>query len=190
MRRSKAHREFRFYSIMKSLGMNVPADVSFSEKRNPLRLLNQANIEMEALDAVDLRFFFAEDKYQELRQDKAFMKKAICAVAEQLSMMNQKHYFHLNLNFRNVLISTNVPSAPKAWFIDCTAGTKNVLRIANRMHYHRMKEVAFLYKYARHVCSLSEMVFFMHQYLGCNKLTQKHREFIQSLVAYTKKKWD
>lgn len=188
LRRSKAAREWRRYQIMQALGLPCPANVEIEDTRNRLGLLVKSRISMQRLDhAIDLRYLHKREEYAHLRRDQRFRRALVREVAKWVKVMQDNHFYHLNLNFRNVLVDVESTDPPSVYFIDCTGG--GFCRLPWREPYLRLKEIAFLYKDARSWCSLREMVLFMHVLIGRNKLDAADRQLLGRIVSYAQRKW-
>lgn len=188
LRPSKSRREFNLLSHMRDIGVPCPGNLAFREERNWLGLLNSGELSMERLDqAADIRHLCLLDEYAPIIQNPAFRQGLVAEVARWVKHMHEQQFFHLNLNFRNILVNTAPAFPVQVHFIDVTSAKTNPLPI--RASYFRMKELAFLYKDARKWFTPREMVRFLHLYFGCRRLPRKTHRFTRLLVAYAQKKW-
>ncbi len=188
LRASKPAREYQRYQIMKSLGIPCPGNIAYEDQRNIFGLLVHASLTMDKLEnATDLRYFFCLDEYAKLRADRAFRLDVARELAGWVKLMHDRKFYHLNLNFRNIMLKVDPPRPAGIYFIDCTGGRFG--RFGPRRRHLRKKELAFIYKDARSWCSLKEMAVFMHVYLGTKKLSVSDRRLMRQIVRYAEHKW-
>ena len=188
IRPSKSKREFRNYSYLRKIGVPCPGDLEYEDRRNIFGILTFSSITMEKLeDTTDIRYLMCLDEYAELRANEVFRKKLSRKISGYVRTMHDNDFFHLNLNFRNVLVSREATDEPKVYIIDVTSSV--IQPMAVRRHYMMVKEIAFLYKDARKWCTLRELMIFFHTYLGKSKLNQADRELMQEIKTYAEGKW-
>ncbi len=187
-RRSKPEREARAYAYMKEHGIPCPDHVEYHDVRNALGLLMTSELSMDQLEGTkDLRYICLLDEFKAIREEKQFRRSVILKLAAGVRKMHDCGFFHLNLNFRNVVARIDQGSDPDIYFIDVTSA--RIQPPAYRRPYMQRKELAFLYKDARSWCSLREMILFYKTYRRISKLTQEDRDYMKTLVAYAESKW-
>ncbi|MCJ8331668.1 MAG: hypothetical protein HRT89_06940 [Lentisphaeria bacterium] len=187
MRKSKPKREYDNYLYMKKIGIPCPENITMNQQRNKIGLLVEAKLEMDFVkDTKDLRHFFFDESLKSFHEDLPFRLKTARLLGGYIKQMHDNGYFHLNLNFRNILIRYDSDTAPELFFIDCTSGLR---RPKFKIKYYICKEIAFMYKDARKWCGIKELLAFMHVYTGRNKLTTEDRAFMKRIVSYAGNKW-
>ncbi len=188
LRASKSKREYHNYEYMRRIGVPCPGGLEFEDHRNALGLLTYSSISMEKLaDTTDIRYLMCLDEYAEIRANRRFRLAVSGQIAHWVRVMHENDFFHLNLNFRNVLVQRDQLEEPRIYFIDVTSCI--IRPTAVRRRYLVVKELAFLYKDARKWCTQREQLHFLHVYLQRRKLTAADRRLAAEVRAYANGKW-
>lgn len=188
LRPSKSRREFEMLSYLRDIGVPCPGNLSFREERNWFGLLNAGELSMDRIvNAADIRHLCLLDEHSRIIHNPEFRQALVAEVAKWVRHMHEQQFFHLNLNFRNILVNIDPVFPVRVHFIDATSAKIHPLAI--RRSYFRMKELAFLYKDARKWFTPREMVRFLQLYFGCRRLPREVHRFTRRLVVYAQKKW-
>ena len=187
LRRSKSEREFVAYNYMAEHGIPCPKDVKMKDDRN-LGFLTDSEVSMEHIeDSSDIRHLCLLEEHADVISDPEFRRQLIDELARQVRVMHDNDFYHLNLNFRNILVKLKPLKPVRIIFIDVTSA--KIQPPAFRARVSRMKELAFLYKDARAWFTPREMVRFLHVYYACERLPRARHAYLKKLVEYAQDKW-
>ncbi len=186
--KSKSQKEADAYAFLAKQGLPAPRVYRVEDKRNALGILTYSRLEIEQLDAVDLRYIMYQDEYLPLRSNRVWRRALIERLAQDLRLMHEHRFFHLNLNFRNIMVVPDVDRIPPTiYYIDATSARFSPF--SWELYHCLVKELAFLYRDSRPFFSHTERLHFLHCYLGRDRLTPSDKAFAAAIVRYTKKKW-
>jgi len=91
-------------------------------------------------------------------------------------------FFHHDLVWRNILVSTTPEGEPQLNWIDCPRGAYDSW---SPLRYRkRLRDLAGLDKSAVRWCSAKERVRFLHLYLGKAKLGEADKRLARAVVKY------
>ena len=108
-------------------------------------------------------------------------------LADMVQRMHRGHFFHNDLYWRNVLVTWHPPAEPELWWIDCPRGGFN--RWPWRQHGLAMKDLAALDRWAHQLCTESERLIFIRDYLGSGAKAAEVKTLARSTEAYRLKRW-
>ena len=188
LRKSKSEREYVAYQYMAEHGIPCPKDVEMKDERTALGFLTDSELSMEHVaDAEDIRHVCLLDKHADVIADPEFRVQLIDEIAKWVRVMHDNDFYHLNLNFRNMLVKLKPLKPVQVIFIDVTSAKIQPPEYGAR--FYRMKELAFLYKDARAWFTPKEMVRFLHVYYRCDRLPRERHAYLKKLVEYAQNKW-
>ncbi len=181
MTSSKPLREARNYQLLRErCRIDVPDVVALgSRRRGPLMvdgfLVTRAVPASQPLDA------FAAAR-PNLRADG--LADRLCRVvmqrsAEMIARMHAAQVYHIDLQWRNMLVSLKNPEEPRVYLLDCARGGRR--RHPWRCEHGRLRDLSSLYKEARARLSPRQQVWWLRHYLNVRKLTEVHRLMMESI---------
>lgn len=189
MRPSKAQREFENYAVFEKLGIQCPHRVAWGETRDGLGRLRYAFIVTRAVrDAVTLLEFARTPGSNSLsagnRQTRIGLSDELAAMVRRL---HAGHFFHNDLYWRNVLVEWGADRAPRLWWLDCPRGKFRSWSPWRRRW--QIKDLAALDVAASALCSRSERVRFIKDYLNAKKLDARSKALIRDVEGYRLRRW-
>lgn len=101
--------------------------------------------------------------------------------ADLVSRMHAAGFFHIDLQWRNMLVSEDGARCPRVFVIDSARGG---LRRSRLFQMHgRLRDLSSLYKLARFRVPVREQVGWLRRYLGVHRLQHEHRMMIQTILC-------
>jgi len=186
-RRSKARREFENYAAFRRMDLPCPQALACGELRDGLGRLRRAFILTRAVPAAQnlIEFVQARCPNRADRAARALRQEIIARLAPMVARMHHRHFFHNDLVWRNLLVSSAPQGMPEIWWIDCPRGRFAWLR-RGRL---QIKDLAALDKGAARHCTRSERLAFAKAYLGKACLDAEVKRLARSVVAYKHQRW-
>lgn len=182
MTRSKSVREANNYRLMRErCGIDVPDVVAFGSRRFGLMmcdgfLLTRAVPSAEQLDL----FAAARWPLRDSSTGDALRRYLLRHTADLISRMHASHVYHVDLQWRNLLVSTGDSAQPRVFVLDCSRGGRRVHPW--RREHGRLRDLSSLYKEARTRITPRQQIWWLRRYLGVHKLSDLHRTMIRSIV--------
>lgn len=175
--RSKPLREARNYaSLREKCRIDVPDVIAVGSRRRGGILQDGFILTRGIFNAGTL------DSFVDLHGDDrpALRCHLITATAGIVARMHAAHFYHIDLQWRNLLVSDDGTDRPRVFVLDCVRGGR---RIHPLMRAHgRLRDLSSLHKDARVRLSRTEQVRWLRRYLGVRKLSEIHRAMIRSIV--------
>ncbi len=94
--------------------------------------------------------------------------------------MHAAGYCHIDLQWRNLLVSDDGSDAPEVYAIDSSRG--GIRRWALRREQGRLRDLSSLYKEARHRLTIREQIRWLRDYLGVTRFEPQHRALLQTIL--------
>jgi hypothetical protein len=187
-RRSKARREFENYAVFSRLQLSTAEAVAVGEERDIFGRLRRAFIVTRAIpEAQTLIEFINGPARDRSRADvRNLRRQLIEQLAEMTRRIHDAGFFHRDLFWRNVLVTTGPGKDARLWWIDCPRGG------FARWWTHRrgpIKDLACLDKSAGRWCTRGERVLFVKKYLGLARLDPAAKQRIRNILHYRKHRW-
>jgi tRNA A-37 threonylcarbamoyl transferase component Bud32 len=186
-RRSKARREFENYAAFRGMDLPCPQAVACGELRDGLGRLRRAFILTRTVpEARNLIEFVQTCCPNRTDQTARTLRQGIIArLAPMVARMHGRHFFHNDLVWRNLLVSSATPGTPEVWWIDCPRGRFAWLRRGPL----RLKDLALLDKGAARHCTRGERLAFLKVYLGKRRLDADAKRLAREILAFKHRRW-
>ncbi len=187
-RRSKARCEFENYQAFARLNIPAAEPIAAGESRDALGRLRAAVIVTRTVPCASTLIEFmqgaARDRsLPEIRRHRRAVLRQLAAMTRRIHAAG---FFHHDLVWRNVLVSTAAAEPSVAW-IDCPRG--GFVRWPGARQRRRIKDLASLDKPAGRWCTRGERVYFIREYLGLARLNPAARRLIWKTLRYRQKRW-
>lgn len=184
-RRHKGEIEARNYRLMRERAqVPVPDVVAIGSRRAGLRLLDAFILTQEiertsSLEAWWTRRFPTPGVPHPLRRELEN------EVLELVVRMHRVHFYHVDLQWRNLLIR-ETPNGPRLYVLDSSRGG---LRRLPWIRWHaRMRDLSSLEKTARRFLSRADRVRFVHDYVRRTGCRESPRKLITRILADRRRK--
>lgn len=179
----KGRKEVRNYRILRErCGVPVPDVVSHGWRRRGWRLLDAFILTRGVPNSMRL------DEYVRRRcrggsdgAGAAMRRHLLETTADLVSRMHAAGFFHIDLQWRNLLVSEDGSRRPRVYVIDSVRGGPRRWRLL-QMH-GRLRDLSSLYKLARFQVPVREQVGWLWRYLGVRRLRHEHRVMIQTILC-------
>lgn len=101
--------------------------------------------------------------------------------ADIVARMHRAGFFHIDLQWRNILIADDGSDRPRIFLIDSARGSLREWKILQA--HGRLRDLSSLYKEAHLQLTPREQVLWLRRYFGVSRLTQDHHAMIQAIQA-------
>ncbi|MBN2561840.1 MAG: hypothetical protein JXQ75_13015 [Phycisphaerae bacterium] len=180
--RDKASIEARNYrTLSERCGVIVPDVIAHGCRRRGWRLLDAFILTRAVPRATPL------DRYVRMRWprlqaavDDPMRHNLLEGTAELVSRMHARGFFHVDLQWRNLLVVDNGTDRPAFGIIDSARGGLRWWRV-HREH-GRLRDLSSLYKLGRLWLTRGEQVRWLRRYLGVRRLSAEHRLLIRTIL--------
>jgi hypothetical protein len=169
-RPSKARCEFRNYGVLTSLGVRCAQRIAWGEDRTGLGRLRRAFILTQAVpNAVPLLEYIRNPRHRACAlAPRDLVRRLAGELAQMTRVIHQAGFFHNDLVWRNILVTTALDGSPTLWWIDCPRG--HFVATGWRRSRFRIKDLASLDKSAARWCSPTVRLRFLLDYLAIPRL--------------------
>ena len=180
-RRDKASLEAANYELLDEIGIGTPQVVAFGARRSGLRLLDAVIVTRGLPDVISLdRLFELRWPDAEDHAANALRREVVDRVVREVRRMHDAEFFHIDLQWRNILIGGLGDNGIDVYFLDAPRGG---LRTSPWAREHgRLRDLSCLYKEARRRLSRTEQLRWLLIYLGETRVTPATRAMIQALL--------
>lgn len=180
-RRDKASLEAANYELLDEIGIGTPQVVAFGARRSGLRLLDAVIVTRGLPDVISLdRLFKLRWPDAEDHAANALRREVVDRVVREVRRMHDAEFFHIDLQWRNILIGGLGDNGIDVYFLDAPRGG---LRTSPWAREHgRLRDLSCLYKEARRRLSRTEQLRWLLIYLGETRVTPATRAMIQALL--------
>lgn len=177
---NKALREAQNYARMRSIDLNVPALIASGGRRRAGSPVDGFLLTREVPGAVRADDYFSANwpKPSQLRWD-ASRRRLLQESADMISRMHAACFFHVDLQWRNLLISEEA-GQHHPYILDCSRGGFRIHPLT-RAH-GRLRDLSSLYKEARIRLTRTESLRWLRQYLKLPRLTRGQHALIHAIA--------
>ncbi len=188
LRPSKALREYRNYGVFERLGIACAERIACGEERDWLGRLRHAFLLTRTLHGVRSLTDSLRDACsgRDPSAGRVFRALVLGQVANMLSRLHQARFYHGDIHWRNVLVQATGSNPPKVWWIDCPRGQFDWTPLGAR---RRVKDLAQLLAGSAQLCSNTERLRFLKQYLGVRKLRPRDKRLARSVFRFYRAHW-
>ena len=178
-RRHKALREARNYRRMRSLDLNVPAVAAVGARARFAAPIDGFILTQEVPAARSADEYFAAHWGRPASTYDPRRRLLLDESADMIANMHAAHFYHVDLQWRNILISDESGRADP-FLIDCARGGFRIHPLT-RAH-GRLRDLSSLYKEARIHLSRTESARWLRRYFRVRRFTIVHRAIIHAIV--------
>ena len=178
LRKGRVKREVRHLKFFETCGISVPSIVGWGQKYRAGFL----KIEYECLITTTVPHALSLSEFaKKTRSNLSQRRRILRQLAQSVQAIHQRHFFHRDLHWRNLLVSRNINNYPSIYWIDCPSGYWDWSGLRRRRG--RIKDLATLDKVARSCCSLKERLLFL-KYYGVSPGGRAIRSLAQAVARY------
>jgi tRNA A-37 threonylcarbamoyl transferase component Bud32 len=181
-RRDKASIEARNYRIIRQLrSLPAPDAIAYGSRRQGLRLLDAFILTRGIPDAIPLEAF-ASTRWPDPRiaYHDGLRQYLIDETARVVSQMHTAGFFHVDLQWRNLLVANAHSASPVLYLIDSARGG---LRRGQVFAAHgRLRDLSSLAKQAMIMMTARERVRWLRCYFGVGSLSPEHHAIARAIM--------
>lgn len=184
LRRDKPAVEYRNYEFLRRwVGPCVPDVVATGRRRKWLMLHDAFILTLGLPNTAQLDEYARRHWKDNISRDERIRQEALIRnTADLVRRMHAVHFFHIDLQWRNILIRTGtVPSNPEVFLIDAPRGGPRYLRL--RREHGRLRDLSNLDKLARAYLSRTQRLRWYVGYAGHRRLNREDRRLITAVLA-------
>ncbi|MEN8261437.1 MAG: lipopolysaccharide kinase InaA family protein [Pseudomonadota bacterium] len=174
--RSRVRAEWENLMIFQTLGIATADIVAYGQETNHGLYKRGALVTAEVENSVDLENYVRN--YPGITKNKDWLNSILAQIADYARKMHDVGFAHSDLNWRNILVSTQAP--PRIKFIDCPSG-----RFWPR-HFLKRKitrDLAHLDKVARELLSKTDRLRFYMLYMRRPRLSEEDKLYIPMILS-------
>jgi len=177
----KASQEAANYALLTEIGIGTPQVVAFGSRRSGLRLVDAVIVTRGLPDVVGLDRLF-ESRWPDAAAHAMDPQRqeVIHAVIREIRRMHDAGFFHIDLQWRNILIGGMSEGRTDVYLLDAPRGGMRSNRWTEA--HGRLRDLSCLYKEARRRLSRNEQLRWLLSYLGEQCVTPAVRATIQALL--------
>lgn len=172
----KVSAEVRNARTLATIGINVPETICHGSRAGLLRIRDSFLVTKAIPGAMPLDAFV--DSHVQSRND-AQRRVLFQSLATLIRQMHDAHFFHIDLQWRNILVASTSGGAPMLYLIDSTRGGLRPPGI--RAEHGRLRDLSSLAKDAQSRLTRTELARWLRAYLGVPCLAAEHRLIIQTI---------
>ncbi len=172
----KVSAEVRNARSLATIGISVPETTCHGSRAGLLRIRDSFLVTKAIPGAMPLDAFV--DSVLQSR-DGAQRRMLFGSLAAMVRRMHDAHFFHIDLQWRNILVAPTADGAPALYLIDSTRG--GIRPPGIRAEHGRLRDLSSLAKDAQPRLSRTEMARWLRIYLDVPHLTTEHRLIIQTI---------
>lgn len=172
----KVSAEVRNARTLASLGINVPEIICHGSRAGLFRIRDSFLVTRAIPWAMPLDAFV--DTLVQSRNG-AQRHLLLHASAAMIRRMHDARFFHIDLQWRNILVAPAPDGPPTLYLIDSTRGGLRPPGIC--AEHGRLRDLSSLAKDAQPRLSRTEMIRWLRVYLGVPRLTAQHRLIIHTI---------
>lgn len=181
LRADKAALEASNYRFLRdACRIDVPDVICWGHERSFLRIRGAFILTRGIPEAVPLDSFVAArwPKAQDGFGD-PLRERIMELVARLVRRMHAAHFYHVDLQWRNILIMQGSSAAPRLFIIDSSRGGPRKVRLFQE--HGRLRDLSSLAKEAAWRLTRTERLRWLRQYLGVRRLDADHRLIVQTV---------
>ncbi|MFT5826711.1 MAG: hypothetical protein ACI8ZW_002225, partial [Yoonia sp.] len=176
--RSVMRAEFEKIKVLGAMGLRVPRVVGYGDQRFCGAVINTYMITKEISDAMGVDFIVHQWMGQQPKeQQRALKEELIRSIFSTIKVMHDNGFEHYDLFLRNLIIIEQNMS--NLYVFDCPRGYQWPAFV---MKGRRKIDLAILDAGATVAFSPSQRMRFMHQYLGCKRLSAEGKAFARDVL--------
>lgn len=174
----KPMREARNYELLRACGLDVPDVLAVGARRSRGVTAVGFLLTRAIPRACPLADYWEQSR--RAGKGRAERRNIIRRTAEMVSRMHAAHLYHIDLQWRNLLVSPNGADDPRVFVLDCVRGGRRIHPL--RRAHGRLRDLSSIFKEAPGRLSRAEQVRWLRYYLGASKLTEVHRAMIRAIL--------
>jgi hypothetical protein len=165
-------------------GLPVPRPVAYGHEpgffggKRSFAMLEELS-DADALERILPRWSENEEYYRILKDKKGLIKK----VAELTGNLHRSGFFHRDLYLSHIFLGIDRDGEEQLSLIDL----QRIFKPPFRKRRWIVKDLAQLYFSSRELFTKKDMVRFLHEYFGCDKLDKKQKKLAGSIIRKTRK---
>lgn len=177
----KASQEAANYSLLNEIGIGTPQVVAFGSRRSGLRLVDAIIVTRGLPDVVGLDRLF-ESRWPDATANamNPHRQEVIHAVLREIRRMHDAGFFHIDLQWRNILIGGMSEGRTDVYLLDAPRGGMRRNRWTEA--HGRLRDLSCLYKEARRRLSRTEQLRWLLLYLEEGSATPAARAMVDTLI--------
>lgn len=181
LRQDTAEREANNYAVLREdCGVDVPDVIAHGSRRRGLRLLDAFILTRGVPDAVPLDAFAARRWPDPTAVgDDPLRRFLLAETADMVARMHAIGFYHIDLQWRNLLIAAATAALPRIVVIDSARGAMR--RWSLHRAHGRIRDLSSLHKEARARLSTREQLRWLRRYLGVRRFRPEHRALIHTI---------
>jgi hypothetical protein len=169
----KARREaLNYVTLRDRCGVKVPDVIAFGSRRRFGRLVDAFILTRAIPHAIPLDRVAAAD---------ALLRRHLLdCTSSMVSRMHAAGFCHIDLQWRNLLVSNNGSQTPDVFVIDSARGRLRGWPV--RREQGRLRDLSSLYKEAQRRLTPREQLRWLRAYLGVMRFAHEHRALIRTIL--------
>lgn len=179
----KARREARNYRILlRRCGVSVPDVIAHGSRRRGWRLLDAFILTRGVPNATPLDLY-ARRRWLagHLTATDPTRRHLLDETADLLARMHHAGFFHIDMQWRNLLVSEDGTDRPPLFVIDSARG--GLRRWGPYRMHGRLRDLSSLHKLGRLWLTRSEQIRWLRRYLGVRTLrAPEHHSLVQTIL--------
>ncbi|OWY70482.1 hypothetical protein B7486_17045 [cyanobacterium TDX16] len=168
-------------AILRRIGVAVPDVMAFGSRRRHGVLVDGFILTASVPKVVHLEDYFRSHR-PECRSTRfePRCRRVMLDLAATVARMHAAGFFHIDLQWRNIVLSEVNPERPEVYLMDSVRGG---IRRWSLMRRHGMiRDLAGLHKDARQFLSATDQLFWLRSYFGVSRLTESHHALIRTIL--------
>jgi tRNA A-37 threonylcarbamoyl transferase component Bud32 len=181
-RRDKAAIEARNYQILRQeCGLPVPDVIAYGSRRRGLRLLDAFILTRGIPDSMPLDELVAT-RWPDPRAavGNELRQQLLSETARFVSQMHAAGFFHVDLQWRNLLVADRGSAWPTVWAIDSARGGRR--RWGVLAAHGRLRDLSSLAKQAMIRMTARERIRWLRCYFGVARLSAEHHAIVRTIL--------
>lgn len=176
--RSVMRAEFEKIQAIGKMGLRIPRVVGYGDQRFCGAVINTYMITEEIPNAMGVDFIVHQwMNEQPVDQQRVLKEELITSISTAVKTMHANCFEHHDLFLRNLIVADHNMS--NLYVFDCPRASQWPAFI---MKSRRKIDLAMLDAGATVAFSPSQRMRFMHQYLGCKKLSAEDKQFVREVL--------
>ncbi len=177
----KCGREVKNYALLRRrCRVNVPDVVAHGRRTRFWKALDGFILTRGVPNSTPLDRFVSDRWPDAASTTKDPEKQALLySVANLVAQMHSAGFCHIDLQWRNLLVSQNGDGQQEIVVIDSSRG--GLRHWSARVQHGRIRDLSSLYKEARLKLTAGEQLRWLRRYLGARKLAPEHRALIRTI---------
>ena len=172
--------EFEKVQSLGKMGLRIPRLVGYGDQRFCGGVINTYMITEEIPDAMGVDFIVHQwMREQPVEQQRALKEELITSISSAVKTMHDNGFEHHDIFLRNLIITEQNMS--NLYVFDCPRAYQWPAFIMKR---RRKVDLAMLDAGATVAFSPTQRMRFLHQYLGCKRLSPEGKAFAREVLEY------